>query len=898
MPLFFIGMKTTIEEILGQVSKPTRYIGNEWNSVHKRCTMDDMRIVRVALAFPDLYEIGMSHLGMNILYHLLNQQEDVIAERVYAPWIDMEERLRHNKIPLFSLETHTPLKEFDIIGFSLQYEMCYTNVLTILDLTGIPVLARDRNEVHPLIIAGGACVFNPEPVSEFIDLFVIGETEESILDIMKRFKDLKIQRFKRQEILREMAKIEGVYVPSLYEVKYNSDSTVNCIKPRYDDVPSMVRKRIVWDLDSMFCPVKPIVPFQSIVHDRAVVEVFRGCTQGCRFCQAGMISRPVRMHSLNRLRELITPLMENTGWEEVSLLALNICDYPDIEETVSDIAKKYREKGVNISLPSLRPDNFSLHLAQLISMGARVKPTLTFAPEAGTQRLRNIINKNINQDELMKSIGNAYRAGWDSCKLYFMIGLPQETEEDIKGIVTLVKELKKIGQKINPKASIRPSISPFVPKSHTPFQWEPQERIESLRDKQKKILSGLRRIEVRWNRPEMSFLEGVFARGDRRLNEVLLCAWKNGARFDAWEETFKFSIWEKAFQEFRIDPSFYLYRKREYNEVLPWDHIDTGLTKEFLIKENKKSKESLTTPNCVFDECQECGVCDKKPDKKGTVPDPDDKMGTVPILQPSTKVRQRVRITFSKGEELKYISHLDLHRLLKRALRRANIPVAFSKSFHPHPEVILGLPLSVGMISDCELCDIFLSERMELDEFIRRLSTQLPAGFTLKEFEEIFLSAPALPNIINGVKYNVVAEFTLLVVAESRHSAEVGSVRGSAEFTLPVVQDFMSCLSKKIEEFLNQDEIIVHRKTPKVDKALNIRPLIENIECVTQDFECVTQDFECVTQDFSPANNNSITFEISLKITNEFSARPDEVIRSLLGPDARIIEIKRTEIKF
>jgi len=829
-------------------------VGNEWNSVHKDSAASRGPSIKVALAFPDLYEIGMSHLGMNILYHLLNEQEDVIAERVYCPWIDMEEKMRQNKISIFSIESHTPLKEFDIVGFSLQYEMCYTNVLTMLDLAGIPLFASQRDETYPLIIAGGACGFNPEPLSEFIDMFVVGEAEEAIIEIVKKVQKFKGLRVKRQELLKEMTGIEGVYVPSLYEIHYNPDGTVHSIKPVYDGIPPEVKKRIVENIDSVFYPVKPVVPYQAIIHDRAVVEILRGCTQGCRFCQAGMISRPVRMKSLNRLKEISGKIIENTGWEEISLLALNACDYPEIEGIVRSIIEKYGRRGVRISLPSVRPQDFSLHLACALSLDSRAKPTLTFAPEAGTQRLRNIINKGLDEDEIMANIKNAYKAGWDSCKLYFMIGLPGETEEDIRGIIEFTKKLEAEGKRINPKASVHASISSFVPKPHTPFQWEPQEKIEVLHEKQKKIINSLKKIEIRWHRPEMSFLEGVFARGDRNLGRVILHAWRNGARFDSWEETFKFSIWENAFREYGIDPSFYLYRKRDYNEIFPWDHIDTGVKKEFLINENKKSKAGIITPNCIFEGCQGCGACAKF----GTH-SPKIKVNTEKY-SPSflkfdlpSEAKQRIRITFSKREKLKYISHLDLHRTIVRALRRAEIPFTFSSGFHPQPRVILGLPLSVGMVSDAELCDVFLYERVEPGEFIRRLSAQLPEGLVLKNIEEIFLPAPPLPSIIKAARYNV----DLRLATEGMEN---------------------TILAEKIEAFLQQDKIVVRRKARGTSKMLNIRPMIEDIEYT------------------NPDSSGHLALKISMKVSNESNARVDEVIQALFGSEAKILRVERKEL--
>jgi len=709
------------------------------------------------------------------------------------------------------------------------------------------------------VIAGGACAFNPEPMAEFFDLFVIGEAEEALLEIVSTCQRVNVSesKHKRQNLLREIAGIEGVYVPAFYDVQYNPDNTISSVKPKYEGVAPRVRKRFIADFDAAFCPIKPVVPFQSIIHDRAVLEILRGCCQGCRFCQAGMITRPARARSEERARELIQELMSNTGWEEISLLALNACDFPGIEGLVSWIAGKYSGKGISISLPSLRPGSFSVKLARLISMGMRVRPTLTFAPEAGTQRLRDSINKGVSEKDLFESTGSAFNSGWDSCKLYFMIGLPGETGDDLKGIVDLARELRRPGQRVNPKASLRLSISSFVPKPHTPFQWEPQDGIGALKEKQQKLLLDLRKTEVRWSRPEMSYLEGIFARGDRRLGRALFYAWKSGAQVDAQEEKISgFAVWEDAFQKAGTDPAFYLYRKREYGEVLPWDHIDTLVSKDFLVSESRKAKEGIVTPNCISGECNECGACESKQPSYVVRRTSDVKDENIQYLRASSiqlpaDAKQRFRVKYSRGEELKYISHLDLQRLLARALRRAEIPFAFSKSFHSLPLILPGVPLSVGMLSDCELCDVLLSERMELGEFAKRFSSQMPRGIELKEAQEIMLAAPAIVNAVRYVRYEIKVK---LQIANCK-------------------------LQNEIQELLKKNEIMVRRKTPKVDKTVNIRPGIESIELSESGL------------------NGCVILDVLLKMMREGQARPDEVAGALL-PGVGIAEIKRTEIIF
>ena len=856
--------KTNFEKILAKVSKPTRYVGNEWNSVHKdRCQMSDARsqeIIRVALAFPDIYEVGMSHLGMNILYHLLNSLEDTVAERVYAPWIDMEQELRENKIPLLSLESNTPVKEFDIIGFSLQYEMCYTNVLNMLDLAGIPVFSDQRDDSYPLVIAGGACAFNPEPMAAFIDLFVIGEAEESLAEIVSEWRSGRAAKLSKQEILKKLVTIEGVYVPCFYDVTYNEDGTINSFLPKVKGVPLKIKKRIVQNLEKAFCPEKPIVPFQSIVHDRAVLEIMRGCSQGCRFCHAGMIARPVRMRSADFIKKQAEKIIENTGWEKISFLGLNVSDHPGIEEIVYDVSKKYSSKGVSVSLPSLRPDKFSIELAGLVSTQEKAKPTLTFAPEAGTQRLRDAINKKVSKESLIESINTAFKAGWDSCKLYFMVGLPTETDEDVDGIAGLVKEVRSSAKKINSRATFRVSVSPFSPKAHTPFQWEAQDPIETLKLKQKKILNGLKGMEIRWNRPQLSFLEAILSLGDRKISKVIFNVWKKGIKIDAWEESSgdrnflekNFFLWQKAFEEENIDPDFYVHRKKSFQEILPWDHIECGVTKEFLIKENKNAGLAVTTANCVFEGCQGCGVCgEEKFAKKFSWEPQKTNIEKGKIRAASSDVRQRVRIKFEKGKECKNISHLDLCRLFLRVLLRADIPVAFSRSYHKHAEIAMALPLSVGTISDCELCEVLLSSRIEPAELEKRLKNSFPEGIKVKEIQEILISSPVLPNVVDSARYEIKAIFT-------------------KEMNEPIIAGL-------VKDFMDSVEVIVRRITPKTDKKVNIRPLVENITFV-----------------FSA--QNECLFNVVLKTTHQSGAKPQEVIKEILKDNFEITSIVRKEI--
>ena len=728
--------------VLKSVTKPGRYAGGEYGQIVK-----DKNAVkaRFALAFPDSYEIGMSNLGVRILYGALNEEPDVWCERVYTPWVDMEDAMRKSGALLTAQESGDPVRDFDLLGISMAYEMCYTNVLNLLDLAGIPLLASERTDDVPIVVGGGHCTFNPEPIADFFDAFLIGEGEEIIVEFTRLYIEMKEKgTYTREGFLRTAAStIEGVYVPSLYTVTYNEDGTVREYTPVGEDVPRQVRKRIVKDMDSAYFPSYTIMPYMETVHDRIMLEVFRGCIRGCRFCQAGMICRPVREKSPDTLNAQAKCLYASSGYEEISLTSLSISDYTGIVPMTEQLLEWTTDNMVNLSLPSLRVDNFPKDLMEKITS---VRSTsLTFAPEAGTQRMRDVINKNVTREDLMKAVNVAFDGGKTSVKLYFMEGLPTETYEDLDGIAEMAQSVvheyyQNPNRQKGRSPSVTISVACFVPKPFTPFQWEAQDTLEMLREKQEYLRTKITDRKVRYDHHDArtSVIEGVFARGDRKLCRALLLAHEKGFRYDSWTEYFDYDRWLEVFSEAGLDPAFYASRRRSPEEVLPWDIIDIGVTKEFLNREREKAYEAATTPNCA-EKCSGCGANQlggKSPYCPGCKNSPKSAKNAVESTEkfdelvkkfdfPMLASPKTMRVKFRKTGSLQYISHLDLHRTFNRVLVRAGIPLWYTQGFNPHAKMVFALPLSVGTESECEYLDVRVERDISAEEMMRRLNDQL-----------------------------------------------------------------------------------------------------------------------------------------------------------------------------
>lgn len=599
-----------VESLLARVEKPVRYMGGEYGSIMKDPAAVD---VRYAFLFPDTYEVGMSHLGMKILYHTINRRDDTWCERVFSPWVDMADMMRQERVPLFSIESRTPVAEFDLLGITLQYEMSFTNILEALDLAGIPIRREARTD-GPFVICGGPCAFNPEPLAPFVDFFVLGDGEKSTHDTIDAYRKWKKSGLARDEYLRMAAQIPGVYVPSLYDVSYNSDGTIASIAPKADSgAPAMVFKALVNELTDADYPEKLIVPYGEVVHNRIMLEIFRGCTRGCRFCQAGMIYRPVRERSMERLLDLADKLVSSTGYDEISLMSLSSGDYSCLPELAREMVARYAQKRVKISLPSQRIDSV---LTETLAETQRVRKTaLTLAPEAGTQRLRDVINKGVTEDDLVRSVTDAFSQGWSAVKLYFMLGLPTETDEDVLGIAHLAERVRECyfsvpKEKRAPGLRITVSASVFVPKNFTPFQWAAQLKDDEVIRRQqllKQALSKVKGVEFKYHAMDLSYVEAVFARGDRKLGGVLERAWQLGCRFDGWSDQFRYDLWRKAFCECGIDPDFYAARVRPADEIFPWEHLDAGVSKDFLMREWERAKNAQTTRDCRKG-CVGCGM--------------------------------------------------------------------------------------------------------------------------------------------------------------------------------------------------------------------------------------------------------------------------------------------------
>ncbi|MFH1561967.1 MAG: TIGR03960 family B12-binding radical SAM protein [Nitrospirota bacterium] len=798
--------KLDITPLLSHVSKPTRYLGNEVNSIHKDLSKVE---VKVALAFPDVYEVGMSHLGLKILYSLLNARDDIVAERVYAPWFDAEEVMRKNSLPLFSLESRIPIKEFDMLGFSLQYELSYTNILNMLDLAQIPLLSSSRDNQFPLIIAGGPLAFNPEPLAEFIDLFCIGDGEEVILELIEAYKQNRHKP--RLDLLVALSQIEGVYVPALYQVDYYEDGKIKEFSSKIPRVPEKIKKRIVNDLDKTSFPTDQIVPYMNIIHDRASLEIQRGCTQGCRFCHAGIVYRPIRERSVSCLLNQANEVISKTGYEDLSLGSLSTSNYSSILDLVNSLQAQFGT-CVSLSLPSLRINPLIPDISDIL---AKIKRTgITLVPEVGTEKMQKVINKRVNIEELTTYIENIFYSGWKSVKLYFMIGLPLEDYSDLDGIIEIIYKLNKLTKG---RRNLKISLSSFVPKSHTPFQWTAQLPEEELVARQRYILSKLpkRGIEVSWHETNLSFLEAAFSKGDRRIGKVLLKAYQLGCKFDGWNEYFDFDKWQKAFQISEIDPAFYANRPRELEEMLPWDHIDCGVTKDYLWQEYQKAIAGAETPDCKqTKKCNQCGLekeCSSIPSPKSPIPNPKSKIQNPKFEKAESKKQTErkvsVRIEFTKEGNTKYISHLDLMRVLMRAINRANIPIAMSQGFSPHPKLSLSHALAVGIASQAEYADLDLYRPMKLDELIANFNQVLPEGIKVLNACFIDTKAESLTSLINHLLYKIeLTSEACLTVDEAR-----------------------------IEELLAKEEIWVLRVVKEREEKIDIRPFIDQITLNKQD---------------------------------------------------------------
>ena len=601
------------DDVLLSVEKPARYIGGEVNMTVKDPAACD---IRFCMCFPDVYEVGMSHLGIQILYDMFNRRADTYCERVYSPWVDLDRIMREMHIPLFSLETQTPVKEFDFLGITLQYEMCYTNILQVLDLSGIPLRAKDRTEEDPIVIGGGPCSYNPEPIADFFDFFYIGEGETAYGEILDLYLENKRSGGTRRDFLRKVSHIQGMYVPSLYEVSYHEDGTIAAFRPKYDDVPATVRKQVVTDLTDTVYPEKPVVPFLQVIQDRVTLEIQRGCIRGCRFCQAGMIYRPIRERNVDRLKELAGKMLQSTGHEEITLSSLSSSDYSGLKELVCHLIDNYHEKYINVALPSLRIDAFSLDVMSKVQDVS--KSSVTFAPEAGTQRMRNVINKGLTVEDILGGAGTAFEGGWNKVKLYFMLGLPTETDEDAMGIAELAEQITEVyyrlpKEKRHGKVSVNVSTSYFVPKPFTPFQWAPMAEKEQFIAHQKLLKATIQQqlnhksISYQWHDSDTSVMEGLFARGDRKFCDAIEEAYRAGCIFDAWTEHFKYDVWKEILSKHHLSVDFYNTRERDKDEILPWDFIDIGVTKKFLYREYERSKQAVITPNCRR-KCSGCGA--------------------------------------------------------------------------------------------------------------------------------------------------------------------------------------------------------------------------------------------------------------------------------------------------
>ncbi len=809
-----------MKELLPLVSKPVRYLGHEINSIRK-----DPAGVRLkfCLAFPDVYEVGMSHLGIQILYHILNGKEGVSCERVFAPWVDMEKALREKKIPLASLESSTSLNQFDIIGFSLQYELSFTNVLNMLDLSNIPFFSKDRDERFPLIIAGGPSAFNPAPVADFFDAMVIGDGEEVVLEICDLALEWKEAKERKEALLKSLSQLAGVYVPSHHTNGHK------------------IRKRLVSDLNRAPFPTCPVVPYMKVIHDRLSLEIARGCKKGCRFCEAGFIHRPYRERSPGVIEEILNDSLRQTGYEEISLLSLSAGDYSSIGPLLSGLMNRFESKKVAVSFPSLRIESVVGQLAEEVS---RVRKTgFTIAPEAGTDRLRRVINKEMDETILFKGLSDLFSKGWKTIKLYFMMGLPTEEEEDLREIIVLSRKIASLGERHKIHPNINVSVSTFVPKPHTPFQWESQIPLEEMKEKLRFLKDGARqnRLRLKWQDPHLSFLEGIFSAGDRNLSRVLVEAHRQGCRFDGWSDQFHDTLWDQAFEKAGLEKSLYTQKKR-FEAPLPWSFIETGIDPQFLQEEYQKGLEGKLSPPCVEGNCHRCGMCDGESIVvRESHPDQIVSLKRMDRGEFRKKgIKKKIRLKFTKKGEVRFLSHLELAHLFHRASKRVDLPLCYSSGFHPMPRIVFATALPVGMESLTEIVDMELEGRITPAEVMEKLNPVLPQGIEV-------IDAQAVPVIssISSLLHRSVYWIPLDHLISKEEAAD------------------------RIKKALGKKELFIHQERKGKKRMVDVRPLIEKMEI---------REKEETSEAWSGWG-----VELVLRTGVGRTAKPSEIVETLLG---------------